>query len=504
MKRKDFILSVGKVALLVPIVSSCKKILNEPVLGSYQANNFFTNDQNAVLAINAAYPPLTFTDASSNAIWVLGDVASDDAIKGGLPGDQADFELVDEFNINPSNSAVEAVWKRFYDGIFKCNVVLDGLPSNNSSVSSDTKNSSIGQAKFLRAYYYFVLTNCYGDIPLHLTVGTPQELQVPATPRAQIFAQIEKDCQDAAGLLPSNWGNTDLGRATKGAAMALLAKAYLFQQQWDLAAQTAQAVEALNVYSLLPNFDNNFKAAYKNNPEAIFSVWHVNGASPFQGNNLNQWFAPRSLNGYGFFYPTQSLVDNFEVSSSGVVDPRLDYTVAREGHPYFDSAFDPTWTTTGYLSKKDCQPLSEIPANIKGDGNLNYEAIRFADILLVEAEALNEQGNGAAALIPLNKVRKRARECYLYDSTLPGYGTVPTGLLPDITTTDQQQLRDIIRRERRSELALEFHRFFDIIRYGKTYAMNAMKDVPNFNYDNDQFFPIPQSERDTNKKLGLH
>jgi hypothetical protein len=286
--------------------------------------------------------------------------------------------------------------------------------------------------------------------------------------------------------------------------MALLAKAYLFQQQWDLAAQTAQAVEALNVYSLLPNFDNNFKAAYKNNPEAIFSVWHVNGASPFQGNNLNQWFAPRSLNGYGFFYPTQSLVDNFEVSSSGVVDPRLDYTVAREGHPYFDSAFDPTWTTTGYLSKKDCQPLSEIPANIKGDGNLNYEAIRFADILLVEAEALNEQGNGAAALIPLNKVRKRARECYLYDSTLPGYGTVPTGLLPDITTTDQQQLRDIIRRERRSELALEFHRFFDIIRYGKTYAMNAMKDVPNFNYDNDQFFPIPQSERDTNKKLGLH
>jgi hypothetical protein len=254
----------------------------------------------------------------------------------------------------------------------------------------------------------------------------------------------------------------------------------------------------------LPNFDNNFKAAYKNNPEAIFSVWHVNGASPFQGNNLNQWFAPRSLNGYGFFYPTQSLVDNFEVSSSGVVDPRLDYTVAREGHPYFDSAFDPTWTTTGYLSKKDCQPLSEIPANIKGDGNLNYEAIRFADILLVEAEALNEQGNGAAALIPLNKVRKRARESYLYDSTLPGYGTVPTGLLPDITTTDQQQLRDIIRRERRSELALEFHRFFDIIRYGKTYAMNAMKDVPNFNYDNDQFFPIPQSERDTNKKLGLH
>lgn len=504
MQRKDFIVSFGKIALLVPLVSSCKKILNEPVLGSYQANNFFTSDQNAVLAVNAAYPPLTFTDPSSNAIWVLGDVASDDAIKGGLPGDQADFELVDEWNINPSNSAVEAVWKRFYDGVFKCNVVLDGLSASNSHVSDSIKNSCIGQAKFLRAYYYFVLTNCYGDIPLHLHVGTPEQLQVPVTPRAQIFAQIEKDCQDAAVVLPLSWGTTDLGRATKGAALALLAKAYLFQQNWDLAAQAAQSVGALNTYSLLPNFDNNFKAAYKNNPEAIFSVWQVSGASPFQGNNLNQWFAPRSLNGYGFFYPTQSLVGNFESSPSGVADPRLDYTVARNGKPYFDVPFDPSWTTTGYLSKKDCQPLSEIPMNIKGDGNLNYEAIRYSDILLVEAEALNEQGKSAEALIPLNKVRKRARESYLNDPSLPGYGTVPTGLLPDITISDQNQLRDTIRRERRSELALEFHRFFDVIRYGKTYAMNAMKDVPNFNYDNDRFFPIPQSERDTNKKLGLH
>ncbi|PJJ75823.1 RagB/SusD domain-containing protein [Thermoflavifilum aggregans] len=505
MKRKDFILSLGKVALLAQIASSCKKILNEPILGSYQADNFFTNDQNAILAVNAAYSPLTFTDASSNAIWVLGDVASDDAIKGGLPGDQADFELIDQFNINPSNSAVEAVWKRYYDGVFRCNVVLDGLSSSNSAVSLDIKNNCIGQAKFLRAYYYFILTNCYGDIPLHLTVGTPDKLQVPVTPRSEIFAQIEKDCQDAADLLPLSWGENDQGRVTKGAALALLAKAYLFQEKWDLAAKTAQMVEALGIYSLLPNFDNNFKAAYKkNNPEAIFSVWHVSGASPFQGNTLNQWFAPRSLNGYGFFYPTQNLVDNFEVSPSGVVDPRLDYTVAQEGKPYFDLPFDPTWSTTGYLCKKHCQPLSEIPTNIKGDGDLNYVAIRFSDILLVEAEALNELGNSEAALIPLNKVRKRARESYLNDPTLPGYGTIPPGLLPDITTTNQQELREIIRRERRSELALEFHRFFDIIRYGKSYAMNALKDVPNFNYDNNKFFPIPQSERDTNKKLGLH
>lgn len=99
-------------------------------------------------------------------------------------------------------------------------------------------------------------------------------------------------------------------------------------------------------------------------------------------------------------------------------------------------------------------------------------------------------------------MRKRARESYLYDTALPGTGTVPAGLLPDVTATDQSQLRDILRRERRSELALEFQRFFDVIRYGQAYATQALSDRPNFNYAKNMFFPIPQSERDTNKKLG--
>ena len=196
------------------------------------------------------------------------------------------------------------------------------------------------------------------------------------------------------------------------------------------------------------------------------------------------------------------MVSNFETAPDGTVDPRLDYTVGRAGHPYYDTPFDPSWTATGYVSKKHTQPLSEIPANIKGDGNLNYQAIRFAEVLLIEAEALNESGTSAAALVPLNRVRKRARESYLNDSSLPGFGTVPAGLLPDITITDQSALRDLIRKERRSELALEFHRFFDIIRYGQPYAAAALSTKPNFNFATNQFFPIPESEREANTKLG--
>ncbi len=142
-----------------------------------------------------------------------------------------------------------------------------------------------------------------------------------------------------------------------------------------------------------------------------------------------------------------------------------------------------------------------MPITTKGDGGLNYQAIRYGELLLIEAEAANEAGNAAAALLALNQVRKRARESYLFDLTLPRAGTVPVGLLPNITTTDQSLLRDIIRRERRAELALEFHRFTDLIRYGEAYARQALSDRPNFNYARHRFYPIPQSERDTNKKL---
>ncbi len=500
MKLYKFLIPV----LILATVSqtSCKKFLDQPILGNYEASGFFTSDANAQTAVNAAYAPLLFTDASSNAIWVLGDVASDDAIKGGNPGDQADFENIDQFNILPSNSAVEAVWKRYYDGVFKCNVVIDGLPADNTAVSDAVKTAAVAQAKFLRAYYYFVLTNCYGNIPLHLKVETPDEVQSPAVPQEQIYAQIESDLTDAAAALPTSWSGADNGRVTKGAALSLLAKTYLFEKKWDMASTTAKQVEALGIYSLDQLFTDNFNADKKNNPEAIFSVWQQTGTSPFLGNNLNQWFAPRALNGYGFFYPTQSLIDNFEKSPDGVVDPRFGYTLSGVDAPsYYDTVYQTGWSTTGYITKKQIQPLSQIPTSIKGDGNLNYEVIRFSDVLLIEAEALNEAGKSGDALVPLNKVRKRARESYLYDNTLPNFGTVPTGLLPDITVTDQSQLRDVIRKERRSELALEFHRFFDMIRYGQAYATNAMKDVPNFSYDADKFFPIPQSERDTNHKL---
>jgi hypothetical protein len=481
----------------------CKKILDQQINGAFTPSNFFSSDANAVLAVNNAYKPLSFNAGANNAIWVLGDVGSDDAIKGGDPGDQADFTAIHNFNILTTNSAVEAVWQNYYNGVFYCNVVLDGLSGSTPAIPDSSKSNYIAQAKFLRAYYYFILTGCYGNLPMHLTVETGAAAQKRLSAQDSVYLQIEKDCMDAAAVLPVTVTDVSLGRATKGAALALLAKAYLFHSSlanhYTLAVQAAQQVEALG-YKLTDNYYDNFRASTKINTEAIFSVNHVAGTQGV-GNELNAWFAPRVISGYGFFYPTQSLVGNFEVAPGGEVDPRLDYCVARGGHPYFDRAFDSSWTTTGYLTKKMVQPLSEVPAATKNVGTVNYEAIRFSDILLVEAEALNESGQSAQALVPLNAVRDRARNSYLHDTSLVGYGTVPTGLLPEITTTDQSQLRDMIRRERRSELALEFHRFFDVIRYGSAYATAALSPGTSFSYDTNKWYPIPQTERDANPNL---
>ncbi|WEK35930.1 MAG: RagB/SusD family nutrient uptake outer membrane protein [Candidatus Pseudobacter hemicellulosilyticus] len=500
---RNTIKNIGIFCATVLIASSCNKILDQEIQGSFTPDNYFTSDANAVLALNAAYRPLAFTSGSSNAVWVLGDVASDDAIKGGNEGDQADFDAVDKFNILPTNSAVEAVWTNYYNGVFYSNVVLDGLPESNSAVTPATRRSVVAQAKFLRAYYYFVLTNAYGNIPLRLKVESGSDAHTPASSQDAIYTQIEKDCLEALPDLPAT-GEAEFGRATKGAAQALLAKTYLFHtalaNHYTLAIQAAEAVESMG-YSLTQRYYDNFSASTKNNTEAIFTVNHTTGTLGI-GNELNAWFAPRSINGYGFFWPTQSLVDNYETGTNGDVDPRLDYTVGRNGHNYFETAFDPSWSTTGYVTKKMVQPLSEVPTATKNVGSVNYEALRLADILLVKAEALNESGRSSEALAPLNAIRKRARESFLYDASLPGAPNIPAGLLPDINTTDQTQLRAIIRRERRSELALEFQRFFDVIRYGSTYATSALTpDAPGFNYETNKWFPIPQSERDANPAL---
>ncbi|WP_077131684.1 RagB/SusD family nutrient uptake outer membrane protein [Spirosoma montaniterrae] len=490
------------ILLTLLTAAGCRNYLDEQLLGTYSDGTFYQNEAQAVLAINAAYTPLTFS-SDRNRLWVFGDVASDDAAKGGDPGDQADIGLVDNFQIFPSNGVIESQWGELYEGIARCNQVLARVPKI-SNITPAVQTRILGEARFLRALYYFYLVNIYGPVPLLLETKNADQLQIPQSPVNIIYEQgIEPDLQEAIKNLPASHTGGNIGRATKGAATALLAKAYLFQQKWQQAATTAGQVQALGNYALLPVYSQNFSQDAKNSAEAIFSVQHLTAQVPFTGNRLNQWFAPRpGENGYFFNVPTQNFVDEFEKTSAGVVDPRLDYTVGRAGRLWVNGeAFDPSWSPTGYLNKKHVQPLAEVSVATKGDGNLNYVTLRYAEVLLIQAEALNELGRTAEALPLLNQVRRRARESYLNDRSLSATPAVPPGLLPNVANVSQSALREAIRHERRVELGFEFHRYFDVMRYGRDYAQAALRDKPQFRYETTRYFPIPQSERDTNKAL---
>ncbi|MEO6166366.1 MAG: RagB/SusD family nutrient uptake outer membrane protein [Chitinophagales bacterium] len=503
---KKCLLKSAFIALAFISVTGCKKFLTTEVLGVYPESEFYTTQEQALQAITAAYQLLSYPSSFQgvgvqNRSWVFGDVASDDAAKGGVAGDQADIGLIDDFNITPLNGNLENEWARLYEGITRCNIVLDKIPA--IEMDEELKIRILAEAKFLRAYYYFDLVNIFGEVPIVLEPLNSDELQIAQSPVKTIFETvIEPDLLAAAPDLPLFYSGSDVGRATKGAATALLAQAYLFQSKWDLAATKAEEVILSGQYGLMTVYAENFDANFKNNIESVFEVQHLDGQDPFTGNVLNQWFAPAVDGGYFFNAPTQNFVDEFEATTEGVFDPRLDYTVGRDGMPWFNGeVFSEEWSPTGYLTRKHQQPFSEIPINLKGDGSINYTSIRYADVLLWYSEALNESGRTAEALVPLNQVRTRARESYLYDNLLPGFGTIPAGLLPDVITSGQSDLRTAIRHERRVELGFEFHRYFDVIRYGESYASQAFSDNPFFNYATHKYFPIPQSERDRNHAL---
>jgi starch-binding outer membrane protein, SusD/RagB family len=494
-----------KIITLLVLVSAmlpgCEKFLQEDLQGERSDQQFYKTASDAELALTGVYNVLTFAN-SDNRIWVFADVASDDAAKGGIPGDQADIGLIDDFNVATDNGNLEQVWALYYEGISRANKLLDNLDGINMDV--ERRDQIKGEAKFLRAYFYYWLVNIYGDIPVHLTTPTAEELQKAATPVAEVWSTvIIPDLIAASTLLPETFTGADLGRATSIAAYAFLAKAYLFTEQWSLSEEAALKVVNSGLHQLALVYKDNFTYATRDNAEVIFAVRHLADQDPGLGNALNSWFAPRTQNGYGFNCPEQNFVDEFEITTEGVYDPRLDYTIGRDGQVWLDSnvIFNPDWSPTGYLQKKYIQPLAEVPKETKDQGQLHYIFLRYGDVILMLAEALNEQGKTGEAEPYLNMIRKRARESYLYDSKLPGYGTIPDGLLPDVSGSSQSSLRDAIRHERRVELGFEFHRYFDIIRYGEAYANHALADKVNFNYSTYKHFPIPQSELSTNFKL---
>lgn len=466
------------IVLCCCLFSSCESFLTEDIKGTQTSKTIFQTEEDANLALTGIYNNLSFT-TSSNFIWVFGDVASDDAVKGGSAGDQSDIGYINDFNIKTDNGVLVTYWQFAYEAISRCNNLIHG--DFGSDVDNKIKESFIAQAKFVRAYYYFNLVNIWGQVPLRLEPNSPANVNLSLSEVNLIYEAIDKDLREASDVLPVVTTTANAGQVTKGAALGLLAKSKLYQKKWgDCIQVITTEIQPLNIYELEEVYSDLFKLGAEDSKEVLFAVRHLSNQGPGVGNSLNQWFAPSVEGGYYFNAPTDSYVASFdEKTIYNETDPRLDASIGRPGEPWLnDNVFQEEWSVTGYLVKKYNQPLSEVSAGAKGDGGLPYLYMRYADVLLMLAEAYTQSNNLDKAVTPLNLVRNRAD-------------------LSNINPTTKEKMLTTIYLERRRELGFEFHRFFDLMRWGKDIAQQALGS--NFFWSEPRYyFPIPQSELDAN------
>ncbi len=456
-------------------LTACESILDKEPIATLDAASFFQTYDDALQATNAAYRSLLFNNDNNNFYWAFATITADEAITGG-DGSRPGLVELDAFSYTPRTEEFNNFWKVQYKGIAQCNLVLDNLPKVDMTVTQ--RNIFKGEALFLRSYYYFLLTQVFGDVPLYLKVTPPDELKIAKTSKAIILDQIMGDCDIAGDLLPSSRSNADLGRATKGAAYALAAKAALYLKNYDNVLVYVQKVKAINVYGLMSNYNDNFTKENQNNKESVWEIQHTN-LKLGVGNFLNQWWLSKKLMGYGFAEATMDIVNAFETG-----DPRRQFTVASNNEPYLGVVYKNSFSSTKYSPRKYVQTPSTVTQ--AADGDINYTAIRYAEVLLWEAEAYNELNKVSEAAVPLEEVRSRARS----------QATNPNTTLPKITTSNQAEMRLAIQHERQVELGFEMHRFFDLVRWGI-----AGDILTGFVKGKHEVFPLPQTEIDLNDAL---
>lgn len=466
----------------------CTDFLQKDPQGNLTQASFPSTASDALQATNAVYAALRYWYYNSGGYPIL-DIMSDDAYKGSNTNDQlSTVGAYDNYTFSTTADGLDRWWATLYEGIKWANVVIEKVPA--IKMDSLLRNRYLGEARFLRGLFYFDLVRAWGGVPV-VTSSMPR-LHITRSTSEEIYDLVISDLKYAEAHLTkkSALASSDLGRATTGAAEALLAKVYLFQKDYVNAEIYALKVIQSNEYSLEPRFIDANGADGNNGVESVFEVGAL-GVEDFEGGGAQyantQGVRGTPNRGWGFNRPSIELRKSFETG-----DPRLKGTIIDLGD-----------TIDGVYIKGDPDPVND-PVIIVDDNDdtINIQCynrkvwtpgndtptqwehhrriIRYADVLLMAAEALNENDKQTQALTYLNQVRERARE-----------GN--TSILPDISETDKNLLRDKILVERRHELALEGHRFWDLVRTGNAPAILAPL---GFIEGKNEVLPIHQTEID--------
>ena len=482
--KPSSILGISLLMAVMTIWSCNEDFLERKPKGQLTYDTFFETSDHAIWATNAIYQQYRSWEMCAFPWIGLTDILSDDADKGSTETDALYMKQLDDFTFDATNEGISGAWLGHYRAIFRANLAVDNIPG--IDMDPVLRDRLVAEAKFLRSYAYFRLVQWFGDIPLVTHVLTDdQYYNQPRVPKEQVYDFIENDLLEAINVLPekSKYASADLGRVTKGAARGILAKLYMVKHDFARAAEQCEAIITSGEYALLARYGDIFLPIGENGTESVFEITAVAvqaaiagpGATPF---NMVQGVRGVPNLGFGFNRPSDDLVAEFETS-----DPRRGATILVVGEPLPDGSAvvqDNPEIVGERFNQKAWVPAH---AGLNDNGPGNIRILRYSDILLLAAEAHNELGDPGKALGYLNMVRARAR------------GT-SNSILPDVTTTDKDMLREKIYHERRVELGMEQHRWFDLARWGRIADEMAPLKPDFFKSPKNLLLPIPQSEID--------
>lgn len=525
---------------LLPLLVACNDWLREDGPMTNRVEDFFTSAETAIQVTNAAYAPLMWEYQSTYySEFFFGDVLSDDALKGGQNiSDMGAVYDLENFKAITNNEMVLDYYRAQYQGIARANLALEQIPAmeTDESLTEDLKNRLVAEASFLRAYYYFRLVRLYGGVPIVTSpVYSSGNWKQPRSSADAVYELIISDLKTAQEHLPlkSAYSPEDLGRATKGAAQAMLLKTYLYwadhqrntaggrdaelygeAKEWGTRFINDQAAE----YHLCPDYGDNFTLAGENGPESVFEIQYMaEGMSDYgEGNGFTRGTFATILmrsrstafaaSGWGFNHPSQNLYDEYEDG-----DPRRDHSILVPTDDQITTPADEIYLGNRYLCAKrtimdDDRNYVVLDDSHHSRSPINYVTIRLADVYLMYAEASLRSGDTGLAKTYLEMVRARARGSEDILPSFPGYQ------VPDYRNAyAMHQLYDTpedlelaLRHERRVELAMECHRWFDICRWGiakevmdayaETETVEAQSHMLPFQKGKHELMPIPQEE----------
>ncbi|RKS14617.1 RagB/SusD family nutrient uptake outer membrane protein [Flavobacterium sp. 120] len=430
----------------------------------------FNNDAGAATFVTAIYSKFLDWNMTSFSWIGLSSIASDDADKGSSPGDTgSDKDLMDALTYNASTPSTSEIFAANYEGINRCNQALSIIPQLDKADPA-LRARLLGEAKFLRAFMYFTLVKTYGGVPIidHLPNPSSEEdriMQLTRKTSAEVYAYIESDLNDAIAVLPnkSEYAASEKGRASKGAAYALLAKINLYQKNWQKVVDNCNLVTG---YAIVSDYASMYKLAGENDAESIFEIQGT-GSVPAKGiSGYSNTQGARGAGGWGWGFntPSQSLVNAYEAG-----DVRKNATIIFAGTTLYDGRVVPLTVENPRYNYKAYS--SAFTDGWETDVNIKY--LRYAEVLLMKAEALNELNQTPAAILLLNQIRTRA-----------GLGNT--------TAVSQGDVKTAIWKERRVEMAFEHDRFFDLVRTGQAVAAFAI-DGKTFVAGKHELFPLPQA-----------